>query len=1122
MRATAKLGVCLLAVTTTIVGIPPAAQARAAPAGPLTVAAAKNAPAAPDRTLTLITGDHLQVSADGRSITRLPTPGRDKIQLLSRTVDDHLEVVPEDAVALLNAGTLDRRLFDVTQLLAFGYDDKRGNLPLIVTYAQGAAGTSALRAKAVTPSTPVSRELPSINGAALTVDRDQAAGLWAGLTTGTKTLARSLSPGYRKVWLDGLRTPTLDVSVPLVGAPVAWSAGYTGDAVGVGILDSGIDDTHPDLAGKVVEAKNFTTEPDTLDHVGHGTHVASIIAGSGAASDGKYKGVAPGAKLYSGKICVSTGGGEATCPDSWILAAMEWAARDKHLRVVNMSLGTDDAPGIDPVEEAVNTLSTEYGTLFVIAGGNSGLQGQPVGSPASADEALAVAATDKNDNWQPWSNRGPRIGGNGIKPDLAAPGLNITAAYGAGTFGTPVGPDGRYTVKSGTSMATPHVAGAAAILAQQHPEWTGRQLKAALMESAASNGRFGVDMIGAGRLDVGRAVKSTLLAQPASIDFGVNPGPHADDPVVTKQVTYHNAGATDVTLALATSFIGAAPPPGMFTTSAASLTVPAGSDATASVTVDPRVSGPDVRYSGALVATGDGMQVRTVFAMQKDKETFELTVNYRNRSGDLTPRVFSGLYHLNGSGWEDLFDPSGVVKRRVEPGTYTLDAKIFDDDGSTSLLNQPKLVITGDTTVDMDARLGKPITITGLRPGATQDWAHVAFTFPTEQGGHYLGNNLDGTTFATMYVAQIGRNSDMPGFLGDIAGSWSQLGKDGATRNSPYVYNMAWYQHDKFFNGFTKRVGPWNLATINADYAANATGSVGVRFAKFMNPIEPYVRGWYTRSVFDLPIHRVEYYNTDDGVLWNGQFAEGLPAPAANSTLYANLTAYKPGKSYTETWNLAVLSPAFPEPEDRTYRGIKRSGNTLAIYPSLFSDAAGHDSYVSERTSVMTVSSGDASVTVDDDIASITVPAAEHTYTIKQSSTRIPENSPLTQRIDVAWTFTSAETPSDTATPLPLSVFRFAPRVDNTNTAPIGLIDPVPFTVQRQPGSAAGAPKTLTVQASVDDGRTWKDVQVFGAGDARLALVVRPPGHGFVSLKGASVDTAGNKVEQTIIHAYRY
>jgi subtilisin family serine protease len=1114
MRTTARLGVCLLAVVITGAGLVPTARAaeRADPTLLVKPAAPAVQAVQADRIVTLVTGDRLQVSADARSATRLPSPGRDDIALLSQTVDGHLEVVPADAVDLLNSGVVDRRLFDVTELLESGYDDKHGALPLIVSYTDNAAGRTALRTKDIADDATVVRNLPSVDGTAITVDRDESAALWNSLTSGAK--ASSLTPGYRKIWLDGLVEPTLDVSVPLIGAPRAWAAGFTGDAVPVGVLDSGIDDTHPDLAGKVVAAKNFTDDPDTVDHVGHGTHVASIITGSGAASDGKYKGVAPGVTLHSGKVCQAAGA-TATCPTSAILAGMEWAAKDQRLKIVNMSLGGEDTPGIDPIEEALTNLTQEYGTLFVVAAGNGG----PIGSPAVADAALAVGATDKRDFMAPFSSRGPRLGDGGMKPDIAAPGVDITAAFGVGTAGTPTGPGSRYIPRSGTSMAAPHVAGAAAILAQQYPHWKAAELKAALMNSAATKPWYTADQAGAGRLDIARAIASPVVAQPASLFFGVFRAPHENHQPITQKVTYHNSGATALTLALA---VNATAPPGVFTLSATTVTVPPGGDADVSVTADPRVPTGNQRFTGALVATGAGLQIRTPIGVQKDKETVALTVRYRNRSGAPTPRYFSGLYALNGNGWNSIFDQSGTATVRVEKGTYTLDAKIFEDDGSTTLLNQPKLEITGDTTVEMDARTGKPIKVTMPRPGLRQIYAHVAFTFPTPYGS-FLGNNLEDASFDKMYVAQVGTDSDLDGFLADIAGAWVEPAPDGKIRNSPSVYNLAWYEKNRFFNGFTRRVVPWTLATVTADYAANAPGSVGVKFTKFKSPGEAYTRGWTIATAFDLPLRRTEYYNTDDGVQWEEQVQEGLTVGAAsNSILVDALKSYKPSSVTGETWNRAVLSPAFPALADGSTRGMRRTGNTITIAPSLLSDAAGHDASAIGTTQKTTVriDTGETG-SIDNNWATVDVPAEQHTYTITQSVSRDPALSPLSHSVDVEWTFASAGVPDGKALPLPISAIRFAPRVDN-NTSTLPPIDLVPVTVVHQPGSTAGVTTALTVQASFDDGKTWTTAQVFGTGDSRQALVKRPAGHGTVSLKAAATDAAGNSVKLTVLRAYRY
>lgn len=203
--------------------------------------------------------------------------------------------------------------------------------------------------------------LDSIHGVALKADKDTTRSFWNDIAR-TPT-ARSLDNGIAKLWLDGRVEASLKDSVPQVNAPQAWAEGYDGKGTKVAVLDTGIDPTHPDVKDRILESKSFVPGQEVLDKNGHGTHVASTIAGSGAASDGVNKGVAPGADLIIGKVLGNEGSGE----DSGIIAAMEWA-KAEGADVVSMSLGSsipDD--GTDPMSQAVDTLSADGGPLFVIA-----------------------------------------------------------------------------------------------------------------------------------------------------------------------------------------------------------------------------------------------------------------------------------------------------------------------------------------------------------------------------------------------------------------------------------------------------------------------------------------------------------------------------------------------------------------------------------------------------------------------------------------------------------------------------------------------------------------------------------------------------------------------------------
>ena len=587
------------------------------------------------RWVTLVTGDRVLVhgSGAGTRYSLVPAPGRERLRFRTHTARGHHHVVPEDAAALVAAGRLDPRLFDVTLLVELAYDDaRRPDIPLIVI--RDGVRQSAVDALLAAPHARISRALPSVKGAAVRASKRHAARLWASLSGSTavrRGSSAALADGITRIWLDGKLEPVLDVSVPQIGGPAAWEAGYTGAGVTVAVLDSGIALDHPDFEGRIAEAISFVEEdPDPEDVVGHGTHVASIVAGSGAASGGRFRGVAPDAQLFIGKVCAVDG-----CPFSAILAGMEWAAQSG-AAAVNISLGGPDSPEVDVLEEAINTLSAQHGTLFVVAAGN-GCFGSGVSSPGSADAALTVGSVNAADRLSFFSCRGPRIGDGAVKPDLTAPGEAIAAARAAGTPDGDVDPvDDFYARLTGTSMATPHVAGAAAILAQQHPDWTGEQLKAALMGSARPTPDLSAFQQGAGRVDVARAITQAVSTSPASFNLGRAVWPHEDDEPVTATVTYHNRGSEPVTLALAfevTDPSGEPAPAGMFSVAPETATIPAGGDAQVVVTADTRVAGPEGRYSGVLVGAAGDARVRTPLALDREPESYDLELAFVPRQG---------------------------------------------------------------------------------------------------------------------------------------------------------------------------------------------------------------------------------------------------------------------------------------------------------------------------------------------------------------------------------------------------------------------------------------------------------------------------------------------------------
>ncbi|WP_329298351.1 S8 family serine peptidase [Streptomyces sp. NBC_00659] len=682
-------------------------------------------------SLTLVTGDKVRigVSEDGKPVVHeieaATRPGNETVVFQTVTRNGQLYVVPDDVLSLLRADLLDWELFNVAKLAAWVVKGTTGQVPVIATYT----GQAGARTAAVAGTT-TKRVLKSINGRSLTIKGN---GQWwrtvrEKSTGGSASAARAAGPlaGVEKVWLNELTTIQLDTSVPQIGAPAAWSRGYDGSNVKVAVLDSGIDATHPDLTGRIAEAVDFTNSPKgVVDEHGHGTHVASTIAGTGQASDGLRRGVAPGAKLLIGRVC----GPDGSCAGDAVIAGMEWAAKSG-ADVVNMSLGGPASNGTDALSQSVNQLSRAYGTLFVIAAGNNGPSAQTVGSPGAADEALTVAAVDKSDQMASFSSRGPRLGDGAAKPDIAAPGVAITAARAKGTsMGKPV--DDYYTTASGTSMATPHMAGAAAIIAQQHPDFTGRQIKALLMATAKD---LGHDLYaqGAGRVDVTRAIDPKIIPD-GNLDFGRLEYPHSP---VSRTVAYSNWTDEPITLTLSPSAFssGKPAPAGLLTLGADRVTVPAKGSADVTVTLDGRAvegAGQYGRYTGTLTAqdgTGATLGTSRISAVVEPVR-HDLTIKVVPPAGATSLSYGNALIVPVDEDKLNLYEDPVTA-----PGGETVKAKVFAGNVAVALTvtwrdaagemhravpMAPQVQVTGATSVELDLRKAKPVSVDTTEPTET-------------------------------------------------------------------------------------------------------------------------------------------------------------------------------------------------------------------------------------------------------------------------------------------------------------------------------------------------------------------------------------------------------------------
>ncbi|SCK24844.1 Serine protease, subtilisin family [Streptomyces sp. ScaeMP-e48] len=1088
---------------------PAAAQpVRSAAAGP----AASGPSAEVAHQLTLITGDRVSVDAKGRIVGFRPAKGRAGIPVRKEIRDGRTLVIPADAQRLIASGKLDRRLFDITELNR--PENRRAqqhDLRLIVSYR----GAQSARAKAEVRdagATRIGRSLTSLNAQSVATPKADAADLWQALTSEQAgSEQRTTAAGVDRVWLDGKRKATLDRSVAQIGTQAAWSAGYTGKGVKIAVLDTGVDGTHPDLVGKVAAAKNFTSSPNLRDRIGHGTHVASIAAGSGAKSGGKFKGVAPDATLLAGKVLGDDGFGD----DSGILAGMEWAVA-QGADIVNLSLGGMDTPEVDALEAGVNKLSATKGVLFAIAAGNEGSGAGTVGSPGSADAALTVGAVDVKDKLADFSSRGPRVGDGAVKPDVTAPGVDITAASAPKSeIALEVGeaPPG-YTTISGTSMATPHVAGAAALLKQQHPEWTYTQLKSVLA-SSTKPGAYTPFQQGTGRIAVDRALTQSVVSEQVSVGFGVQQWPHTDDTPVTEKITYRNLGTADVTLdltAAGTGPKGKPAPAGFFTLGSQQVTVPAGGTADVALTADTRLGGAETgAYSAYVVATGGGQTVRTGAAVEREREAYDVVVKAIGRTGKAAVGAEVSLDDLgvasDGSAFTSAFK-NGVATLRVPKGTFVLNGTVVTDPKKireVDWLAQPKLSVTKNTTVTLDARRAKPAAITLPVKGTKLRGLQSEFSVSTKYDEVTYGWMVDGK--GTLRTAHVGPKITDGSLSQRWAGNWNK----GASGD----YNIATGGRvQQLATGFTRKYKANQFATVKLTMGVGAVK----KKTGMLAPLAELPGGYpmYGAPVSQaLPAVRTIRVATTDKTRWGLEFAqiggkdhEGYPIFESGYSLGRPAT-YKGGKSYTKAVNTGVFGPRLAAGD-----GIYRDGSTIGAILPLLADGKGNDG-APEFSSVTTVlhRNGKKFAQNNDPLqgwGTFRVPAGNADYKLTSSVKHSAKIGALSTRVDVSFSFRSKKA----TTKLPASTVRFTPAIGSDGRAKAGRTISVPVTVQ---GSAAGKNlKSLTTYVSYNGGKTWKKVTV-----KKGKITVKNPAKGKgISFSANVTDKKGNKSSVKIYNAY--
>lgn len=1086
-------------------------------------------------TITLITGDVVQVipQTSGPFLVQVistPTPGQEAVyQAVTDSAGDEF-IVPAGVRPLLSS-ILDPTFFNINYLLAHHLtDDQTPYIHAIVQYANGARDHTRWGSSIVG-----SIDLPSIHSRAITISKKSSAEFGRSLLAplATKDLA-----GIVKIWFDKVVTISDDQSTPLIGAAYTRTVlGYNGTGVKIAVIDTGIDTTHPDFffangSSKIIinadfECSGQTFNPSqcdgtTHDLFGHGTHVAGIAAGTGAASGGLYIGVAPGASLMNVKALNRFGSGQF----SWVIAAMQAASigiNGTKADVISMSLGDGVTDGTDPVSLAVNNLTATTGAIFVIAAGNSGSGEVTVATPGAANSAITVAASTKVEpvSIATFSSRGPRAGDFNIKPDITAPGVSIISTCSSTATALPCPTGSKYLTLSGTSMATPHVSGSVALLLQAARAsgltLTSAQVKNFLQDSsriiAPAAGQPDVDIYqqGAGLVRIDRAIRSNITFSPAELSFGLVPFNTGASLQGTVQI--QNRGSTTQTLSLnwtmtdvpsnlsplstGTSYNN------LVSVNRTSVTLAPNAAIAVAVTVNAAQAPYQKLYtffSGRLTATSTtGEQEHAIFGFTKQGPRVTLNITGILPDGThAAGQAYSILDVNDGNGLHAFFNSlnsNGQAILSVPPATYAVIMSAFlvpptYQTYKSYRISNFNVVAQNSTTVILDARTAQAVAL-NLQADAAATAGVEEDNMFSYNPTNFLWTDIDVIVNGIWNFFGENLASPQVGAL-SCQDRW-EVARSPAS-NSTVLYDLAISRHQ--FGPTVDTITSGNLTTTTGVNTMNlhADKASTMLIGRESIPAKFYGLGFILVFLYPInaPLTQTQYQQAGESLI--RQIIE--PGPGSfwfdSPYTYNYFGLVIPGKVWTA--GQSTSESFFDQPLHPSLGAVSRTGNTLNLAGYELMDTFGHPGvHVSDRGANFTMNvyvNGVLNFTTSSFPCTaapgtlpfypripcstpIAIPLPASTATVKLQMLLTPDSSwtKLAKTSQTNVTFTTSPTSqgpllSDKYVISGLNLLNQVP----STTTPTTLSFTIPLT------TTTGAPfnaTTATVQFSTNNGTSW-------------------------------------------------